>query len=46
VYLWEQSVRTRQVEALIGWQRGHEADLVTSTLTIGELLLHPGPAKP
>jgi predicted nucleic acid-binding protein len=41
VYLWEGSVRTRQVEALINWQRQHEAELVTSTLTIGELLVHP-----
>ena len=41
VYLWEGSVRTRQVEALINWQRQHEVELVTSTLTIGELLVHP-----
>ena len=41
VYLWEASVRTRQVEALINWQHRHEAKLVTSTLTIGELLVHP-----
>jgi predicted nucleic acid-binding protein len=41
VYLWERSVRTDQVEALINWQRQHEAELVTSTLTIGELLVHP-----
>ena len=41
VYLWEASVRTRQVEALINWQHRHEAELVTSTLTIGELLVHP-----
>jgi predicted nucleic acid-binding protein len=31
VYLW----------ALIHWQHQHEAELVTSTLTIGELLVHP-----
>lgn len=41
VYLWEGSVRTRQVEALIDCQRRHEAELVISTLTIGELLVHP-----
>jgi predicted nucleic acid-binding protein len=41
VYLWEGSVRTRQVETLINWQHQHEAELVTSTLTIGELLVHP-----
>jgi predicted nucleic acid-binding protein len=41
VYLWEGSVRTRQVETLMNWQYRHEADLVTSTLTIGELLVHP-----
>lgn len=41
VYLWEGSIRTRQVEALINWQRQREAELVTSTLTIGELLVHP-----
>ncbi len=41
VYLWEGSIRTRQVEALINWQHQHEAELVTSTLTIGELLVHP-----
>ena len=46
VYLWEGSVRTRQVEALINWQHQHEAELVTSTLTIGELLVHPPAAKP
>jgi predicted nucleic acid-binding protein len=41
VYLWEGSVRTRQVETLINWQHQQEAELVTSTLTIGELLVHP-----
>jgi predicted nucleic acid-binding protein len=41
VYLWEQSLRTRQVEALINWQRQHQAELVTSALTVGELLVHP-----
>jgi predicted nucleic acid-binding protein len=41
VYLWEGSVRTRQVEALLNWQRQHEAELITSTLTVGELLVHP-----
>jgi predicted nucleic acid-binding protein len=41
VYLWEGSVRTRQVETLMNWQYRHEAELVISTLTIGELLVHP-----
>ena len=41
VYLWEGSGRTRQVETLMSWQRQHEVELVTSTLTIGELLVHP-----
>ena len=41
VYLWEGSVRTQQVEALLNWQHENEAELVTSTLTIGELLVHP-----
>jgi predicted nucleic acid-binding protein len=41
VYLWEGSVRTGRVEALINWQRQHEAEVVISTLTIGELLVHP-----
>ena len=41
VYLWEESVRTEQVVALANWQRQQHAELVTSTLTIGELLVHP-----
>jgi predicted nucleic acid-binding protein len=41
VYLWERSARTSQVEALLNWQREQHAELVTSTLTVGELLVHP-----
>jgi len=41
VYLWQESARTSRLEALIGWQRQQEVELVTSTLTIGELLVHP-----
>jgi predicted nucleic acid-binding protein len=46
VYLWEGSGRTRQVETLMSWQRQHEVELVTSTLTIGELFGSSAPPRP
>jgi hypothetical protein len=46
VYLWEGSVRTRQVEALINWQHQHEAELVASTLNYRRAIGSSPAAKP
>lgn len=41
IYLWENSAATQRVEKLIAWQQGEKAEIATSTLTIGEVLVHP-----
>jgi predicted nucleic acid-binding protein len=41
IYLWENSRTHARVESLAAWQDSAGAELVTSTLTIGELLVQP-----
>ena len=41
IYLWEDSPARTRVESLAAWQDSAGAELVTSTLTLGELLVQP-----
>jgi predicted nucleic acid-binding protein len=41
IYLWEDSPAHGRVESLAAWQDSAGAELVTSTLTVGELLVQP-----
>jgi uncharacterized protein len=41
IYLWEDSPARARVESLAAWQDSVGAELVTSTLTVGELLVQP-----
>jgi predicted nucleic acid-binding protein len=41
IYLWEKSAATARVEKLSAWQRRERAEVATSTLTVGEILVHP-----
>ena len=41
IYLWENSGTTARVERLRAWQRKVKAEVATSTLTVGEILIHP-----
>ena len=41
IYLWEDSTATARVEKLSAWQRRERAEVATSTLTVGEILVHP-----
>ena len=40
IYLWEDPARER-MESLLAWQEAQEAEVVTSCLTLGELLVKP-----
>ena len=41
IYLWEGSAVRSRIEALVAWQEERDAEVVTSTLTLGELLVRP-----
>jgi predicted nucleic acid-binding protein len=41
IYLWEDSPARLQMEALVAWQNSRQAEVVTSTLTSGEVLVQP-----
>ncbi len=41
IYLWEDSPARARVDSLAAWQESAGAELLTSTLTIGELLVQP-----
>jgi predicted nucleic acid-binding protein len=41
IYLWEDSTARSRMEALVAWQDLRKAEAVTSTLTLGELLMRP-----
>jgi len=41
IYLWQDSPARTRVESLAAWQDSAGAELVTSTLTVGELLVQP-----
>lgn len=41
IYLWEDSPARARMEALVAWQDLRSAEVVTSTLTLGELLVRP-----
>lgn len=41
IYLWEDSAARARMESLVAWQSAHEAEVVTSCLTLGELLVRP-----
>ncbi|HYY30587.1 MAG TPA: PIN domain-containing protein [Chthoniobacterales bacterium] len=41
IYLWENSTATARVQRLRAWQRSEKAEVATSTLTVGEILVHP-----
>jgi predicted nucleic acid-binding protein len=41
IYLWEDSTARARMEALVAWQDRQGAEVVTSTLTLGELLVRP-----
>lgn len=41
IYLWEESPMLARIEALVTWQNARKAEVVTSTLTLGEMLVQP-----
>ncbi len=41
IYLWEDSLARGRMESLVAWQNAQEAEVVTSCLTLGELLVRP-----
>ena len=41
IYLWEDSPAGARMKALLAWQEEQDAEVVTSTLTLGELLVRP-----
>lgn len=41
IYLWENSPMRARMEALVAWQNSRQAEVVTSTLTSGEVLVQP-----
>jgi predicted nucleic acid-binding protein len=41
IYLWENSPMRARMEALVDWQNSREVEVVTSTLTSGEVLVQP-----
>lgn len=41
IYLWEDSPAAARMKALLAWQEEQDAEVVTSTLTLGELLVRP-----
>ena len=41
IYLWENSPMLARMEALVAWQNSRHAEVVTSTLTWGEVVVQP-----
>jgi hypothetical protein len=41
IYLWKDSAARARMEAFVAWQDSRSAEVVTSTLTLGELLVRP-----
>jgi predicted nucleic acid-binding protein len=41
IYLWENSPMRARMETLVVWQNSRQAEVVTSTLTSGEVLVQP-----
>jgi predicted nucleic acid-binding protein len=41
IYLWEDSPMRLHMEAVVAWQNSHQVEVVTSTLTSGEVLVQP-----
>jgi predicted nucleic acid-binding protein len=41
IYLWENSPMRVRMESVVAWQTSKEAEVVTSTLTSGEVLVQP-----
>ncbi len=41
IYLWEESPARGRMEALVAWQKAQGGEVVTSCLTLGELLVRP-----
>ena len=41
IYLWEDSPMLARMEVLLAWQNARQAEVVTSTLTSGEVLVQP-----
>jgi len=41
IYLWEDSAAGARMEELVAWQNREGAEVITSCLTLGELLVRP-----